>query len=190
MDMYFGQYIPSPTGSANLDVFAKYWEGKYSQRWYAPLSITVRTPTVKPAQPAALPAVSEADVLRFNKVVREAFIYIGARHCMGPVELWSQIQKGLIQLKMTSDELDDVERCLFGWQSLTVEGFERYRFRYPERCPLLDVLCSLDKTHKELNDLADWLLELKGTKESRSLDALPTLPEPDGVRPACIRVVA
>ena len=109
---------------------------------------------------------------------------------MGPVELWSQIQKGLIQLKMTSDELDDVERCLFGWQSWTVGGFERYRFRYPDRCPLLDVLCSLDKTHKELNDLADWLLELKGTKESRSLDALPTLPDPDGVRPARIRVSA
>ena len=84
---------------------------------------------------------------------------------------------------MHVDDLDDVQMLVFGWQDLTPEMLERYRWRYPDRCPLLDVLCTLDDSCEKLNNVQDWMLKLKGAKNRRRLDLLPELPKKDAVRP-------
>lgn len=40
-----------------------------------------------------------------------------------------------------------------------------------------------DDTCPELNDIHDWILAIKSSKDRRRLDLLPALPDPDGVRP-------
>jgi len=167
--------------SVNLDVLSGSWLSKGLQRWFSPLEIQVKSPSaLKASEPSR---VSPEDVSRFNRVIRLAYGYIGERHLLGPVALWTTLRQGLVTLQMSNDEIDDVERTLFGWRDLNVAQFERYRFRYPERCPLLDVLQSLDETCQELNELQDWLLEMKGSTHTRRSDLLPALPDPDGVRP-------
>lgn len=118
----------------------------------------------------------------FTRVSRLGFQHIARRHNLSPMQMWLEVEKPLMTMGMHIDELDDVQELLFGWKDLTLEMLERYRFRYPSRCPLLDVLCTLDETCEELNALQDWILELKGSKDRRRLDLLPALPDPDGVR--------
>ena len=40
----------------------------------------------------------------------------------------------------------------------------------------------MDETCTELNEVQDWILEIKGAKNRRRLDLLPALPDPDGIR--------
>jgi len=93
------------------------------------------------------------------------------------------VEDGLKKVGMHVDDLDDVQMLVFGWRGLTPEMLERYRWRYPDRCPLLDVLCTLDDTCEALNKVQDWMLKLKGAKDRRRLDLLPELPKKDAVRP-------
>ena len=113
----------------------------------------------------------------------DGFRYIANKHEMTPLEMWDVVEDGLKKVGMHVDDLDDVQMLVFGWKGLTPEMLERYRWRYPDRCPLLDVLCTLDDTCEALNKVQDWMLKLKGAKDRRRLDLLPELPKKDAVRP-------
>jgi hypothetical protein len=128
--------------------------------------------------------MTPADALRFTKISRKGFQYIAKKHCLSPIQMWLKVSDGLVIMGMHQDDLEDVQELLFGWKDLDADMLERYRWRYPDRCPLLDVLCTMDDSSDELNGLQDWILELKGSKDRRRLDLFPALPDPDGVRPA------
>lgn len=102
--------------------------------------------------------------------------------------MWSKVEEGLKIVGMHEDDLEDVQELVFGWKDLTSEMLERYRWRYPDRCPLLDVLCTLDDSCEKLNAVQDWMLELKGAKDRRRLDILPELPKTDAVRTPLVLV--
>ena len=127
--------------------------------------------------------MTAADAEYFTRESRRGFQYIARRHTLSPMQMWTKVAQGLVAVGMHHDDLDDVQELLFGWKELSAEMLERYRWRYPDRCPLLDVLCTLDETCTELNKLQDWILEIKGSKNRRRLDLMPALPDPDGVRP-------
>ena len=120
----------------------------------------------------------------FIKGARYGFKTIALMHGLSPTEMWAKTAEGLLAVGMHRDDLDDVELMVFGWKDLTAEMLERYRWRYPDRCPLLDVLCTFDDSVEELNLVQDWMLELKGAKNRRRLDLLPALPKHDGKRPS------
>jgi hypothetical protein len=103
------------------------------------------------------------------------FRYIATKFHLSPVQMWQKVEEGLKKVGMHHDDLEDVQLLVFGWKPLTAEMLERYRWRYPDRCPLLDVLCTLDDTCEELNRVQDWMLKLKGAKNRRRLDLLPAL---------------
>ena len=119
--------------------------------------------------------LSDKDCAFFIKGSMHGFKYIGMKHGLTPVQMWFKVEEGLKKVGMHDDDLEDVQLLVFGWKSLTAEMLERYRWRYPDRCPLLDVLCTLDPTCTELNKVQDWMLELKGAKNRRRLDLLPAL---------------
>tara|TARA_R100001509_G_scaffold151739_1_gene111392 strand:+ start:1557 stop:1994 length:438 start_codon:yes stop_codon:yes gene_type:complete len=119
----------------------------------------------------------------FVEGAKEGFRHIATKHGLTPTQMWAKVEDGLKKVGMHVDDLDDVQLLVFGWKPLTVEMLERYRWRYPERCPLLDVLCTLDDSCENLNAVQDWMLELKGAKNRRRLDILPELPKGDAIRP-------
>ena len=123
-------------------------------------------------KPAAL---TDADCTFFTQGAMLGFKYIAQRHGLTPVQMWRKVEDGLKKVGMHIDDLDDVQFLIFGWKPLTSEMLERYRWRYPDRCPLLDVLCTMDETCPELNVVQDWMLKLKGAKNRRRLDLLPSL---------------
>ena len=127
--------------------------------------------------------LTEKDSDFFIEGARYGFRAIAQSHGLSPKEMWGKTAEGLIAVGMGRDDLDDVESLVFGWKTLTAEMLERYRWRYPDRCPLLDVLCTFDDSIPELNRVADWMLLLKGAKDRRRLDLLPALPKSDGHRP-------
>ena len=170
----------------NLDNLASKWSAKTGQRWGRLREVKVdmrgvsQTPT--PATPST-GGMTPADAEYFTRASRIGFQYIARRHTLSPMQMWTQVAEGLVVVGMHHDDLDDVQELLFGWKELNAEMLERYRWRYPDRCPLLDVLCTMDDTCPELNEVQDWILEIKGSKDRRRLDLLPALPDPDGVRP-------
>jgi hypothetical protein len=120
-------------------------------------------------------SLSEEDCAFFIQGAMAGFKYIARRHSLSPVHMWRKVEAGLKKVGMHADDLDDVQCLVFGWKPLTADMLERYRWRYPDRCPLLDVLCTMDATCKELNKVQDWMLKLKGAKDRRRLDLLPAL---------------
>ena len=98
--------------------------------------------------------------------------------------MWNLVESGLHDVGMHEVDVEFVQSFIFGWAEIEQEQMERFRWRYSERCPLLDVLCTMDDTHEELNQFQDRMLALKGSKGRRRLDVIPPLPNPDGVRPA------
>ena len=119
--------------------------------------------------------LSESDCTFFVKGAMTGFKYIAQRHSLTAVQMWREVEAGLKKVGMHTDDLADVQLLVFGWKPLTAEMLERYRWRYPDRCPLLDVLCTMDDTCEELNKVQDWMLELKGAKDRRRLELLPSL---------------
>ena len=119
--------------------------------------------------------LSEKDCSFFIAGAMIGFRYIAVKHDLSPIQMWLRVEDGLQKVGMHLDDLEDVQMLVFGWKSLTAEMLERYRWRYPDRCPLLDVLCTLDDTCPELNEVQDWMLKLKGAKNRRRLDLLPAL---------------
>jgi len=124
------------------------------------------------SKPALL---NEKDCAFFVKGSTAGFRYIAHKYELTPVQMWLTVEAGLKKVGMHHDDLHDVQLLVFGWKPLTAEMLERYRWRYPDRCPLLDVLCTLDDTCEELNRVQDWMLKLKGAKNRRRLDLLPAL---------------
>lgn len=165
------------TNNLNLDCNQNLWHQKLDQPWSRPVDIKVAHAIPKNKCP-----LTPADAERFTRVSREGFQYIAKKHCFNTIEMWQQVSDALVIVGMHHDDLQDVQELLFGWKDLSLEMLERYRWRYPERCPLLDALCTMDSSCEDLNSLQDWLLELKGSKDRRRLDLLPALPDPDGVR--------
>ena len=127
--------------------------------------------------------LTEKDCEFFLRGARCGFRTIALSHGLTPTQMWEKTAEGLITVGMHRDDLDDVELMVFGWKGLTAEMLERYRWRYPDRCPLLDVLCTFSPECDELNEVQDWMLELKGAKNRRRLDLLPALPKYNAERP-------
>ena len=167
----------------NLDSLSAYWPTKSSQGWSRLFELKVDKTKAKNGGTDPLDQES-ADF--FTNGARTGFQYIARRHNLRPMEMWKKVAEALLVVGMHHDDLDDVQELIFGWKELSVEMLERYRWRYPERCPLLDALCTMDDTCPELNEVQDWILEIKGSKDRRRLDLLPALPDPDGIRPPLI----
>ena len=124
------------------------------------------------------------EIAFFDSGARGGFNYIAKRHGFSPVEMWSLVEDGMKQLGVHQDDLENAQQYCFGWLDLTPEAFHRWAARYPKRCPLLDVLCSLDQTCEQLNAVQDWLLDRKNSHGRTRHEILAPLPDPDDVQPS------
>ena len=171
-------YGYQPERQTNLNKLDSRWQRISEQNWLRPFEVPVKQmPT--PCMCGFTPETLE----EFHVVCREGFRHIGQRHNIAPKQLWMRIEAGLEVMGMHRDDIDACEQFLAGWIDFSLEEMERFRWRYPKRCPLLDTLCSLDDTYERLNNFQDWLLEMKGSRGRCRNDVLPPLPDPDGVRP-------
>lgn len=163
------------SGDVKLDVLKGRWAGFEHKPWRRPFEVMAK-PHV------ACTCVSSEFREDFHRISRNAFRYIAERHVLTPFQMWTRVENGLRAVGMHEDDVEFVQSFIFGWVCISAEQMERFRWRYPERCPLLDVLCTLDDTYEELNLYQDKMLELKGSKGRRRLDVIPPLPATDGVR--------
>ena len=170
-------YGYQPERQTNLNKLDARWERIANQNWLRSFEVKIPAPAKAPC------CFDESGTARFHEVTRAAFQYIAKRHQISPIKMWRKVEAGLLVCDMHHDDLAFVEEFIFSFEDFSVETMERFRWRYPKRCPLLDVLCSLDDTYQPLNDLQDWLLEMKGSTGRRRNDVLPPLPDPNGVRP-------
>ena len=165
----------------DLDRTASAWATKLSQGHGRLFELKIDQTKQKKDGPST-GSMTAAEAEFFMHGARTGFRHIARRHNLRPMEMWNKVAQGLVVVGMHQDDLDDVQELVFGWKELDAEMLERYRWRYPDRCPLLDVLCTMDESCQVLNEVQDWILELKGSKDRRRLDMLPALPDPDGVR--------
>lgn len=163
------------SGSSDFDLLTSTAKAAVERPWLRPFEVQ--------AFSKAPQTLTDRDRDFFIEGATHGFKHIAQRHGFTPSEMWEKVEEGLKAVGMHADDLDDVQLLVFGWKPLTTEMLERYRWRYPDRCPLLDVLCTLDDTCEKLNAVQDWMLELKGAKNRRRLDILPELPKTDAVRP-------
>jgi len=177
--------------SNNLDILAPQWASKAVQGWgrLREIKIDMRGVNKTPAPIVGSNHLTQDEVDYFTWGARAGFIGIALRHGLSPTQMWSVVESGMRKLGIHADDLDDLQSFCFGWTELTPESMCRWSLRYPKRCPLLDVLCSLDHSCKELNQVQDWLLDKKGSYGRTCNDVLPVLPTPDGLRP-CSEVKA
>lgn len=174
------QYGYGMRNALNLDALAERWSSYQGRGWLRPYEVRAR---VKQPDPSTSPVcINEEFIEDFHRISRDAFRYIAGRHILSPFRMWQKVQQGLRAVAMHEDDVEFCEKFIFGWAEISQEEMERFRWRYPDRCPLLDVLCTLDDTYEELNQFQDKMLELKGSKGRRRLDVIPALPDPDGVR--------
>ena len=159
-----------------LDTLQHRWDRYTTAGWHRPFELVL-----KKAQ-TYLDGFTPETLQEFHEVCRSGFQYIARRHNLTPQVMWMKVKCGLEVMDMHQDDITAVEQFLWGWIDFSLEEMERFRWRYPDRCPLLDVLCSLDCTYERLNRFQDWVLEMKGSKGRRRNDVLPPLPDPDAVR--------
>lgn len=169
-------YLFRSGSSVNLDTLSGSWATKKAQPWQRRFELFVKV-----AEPVCF--ISPEFLADFHRICRDSFRYIAERHVLTPIRMWLIVRDHLALVGMHEDDIEFCQNFIFGWAEIEPEQMERFRWRYPERCPLLDVLCTMDETHHELNQFQDLMLELKGSKGRRRLDVIPPLPEPDGVRP-------
>lgn len=171
------------SNGCDLDKAQQAWREKANLEWSRPFesAYTLASGVIKAPEPGT-GCMSQVEADFFMQGARAGFQYIARRHNLRPTEMWGATSKALQILDVPPDDIDIVQELIFGWAELTAEMLERYRIRYPKRCPLLDVLCTMDDTCTELNKVQDWLLNLKGSSNRRRLDVLPALPDPDSVR--------
>ena len=172
------QYGYALRNATNLDALDGRWRSYEGRGWLRPYEVKAQ---IKQATPST-GSMTAAEAEFFMHGARTGFRHIARRHNLRPMEMWNKVAEGLVVVGLHRDDIDDVQELLFGWKELDAEMLERYRWRYPDRCPLLDVLCTMDESCQVLNEVQDWILELKGSKDRRRLDMLPALPDPDGVR--------
>ena len=159
-----------------LDPLQNRWARYTTPGWNRPFELVLKKPQ------NCLDGFTPETLQEFHEVCRSAFQYIARRHNLTPQVMWMKVKCGLEVMEMHEDDIAAVEQFLWGWVDFSMEEMERFRWRYPDRCPLLDVLCSLDWTYEPLNRFQDWLLEMKGSKGRRRNDVLPPLPDPDAIR--------
>jgi hypothetical protein len=155
----------------NLDSLADKWSSKSGQRWGRLKEVKIDMRGVSKTPAPATPSkggMTPADAAFFTRGARIGFQCIARRHNLGPTEMWAKVSDALLLVGMHRDDLQDVEDFIFGWTELSAEMLERYRWRYPDRCPLLDALCTLDSNCDELNEVQDWILHIKGSKKSQA----------------------
>ena len=167
----------------NLDSLADRWASKTEQGWGRLIEAKVDMRGVTEAPKASSGQMTQEEVEYFSKGARAGFVGIALRHGFTPLQMWNVVEDGMKRLGIHPDDLEDLQHFCFGWAELTPESMCRCSLRYPKRCPLLDVLCSLDHTCAELNAVQDWLLDKKGSYGRTCNDVLPALPMPDGERP-------
>ena len=172
------QYGYALRNATNLDALDSRWRSYEGRGWLRPYEVKAQ---IKQATPST-GCMTAAEAEFFIHGSRTGFQHIARRHHLTPSQMWNKVSEGLLIMGMHHDDLDDVQELMFGWKDLSAEMLERFRWRYPDRCPLLDVLCTMDESCQVLNEVQDWILELKGSKDRRRLDMLPALPSPDGVR--------
>ena len=183
-DLYNGYGYQDGRG-CNLDALSDKWASKAGQGWnrLREVKVDMRVVNKSSAPAETSPCLNEEDVAYFSWGARAGFIGIAQRHGMTPTEMWEVVEQGMIKLGLHSDDLEDLQNFCFGWSEITPEAMCRWCLRYPKRCPLLDVLCSLDHSCEELNQVQDWLLDKKGAYGRTCNDVLPALPVSDGLRP-------
>ncbi len=178
-------YGHSNTVSYDLELYK--WSPQAQQEWHRVFEVLTSIQVEIPQQPDPCECVgccmTPEEIAFFDKGARGGFRYIAERHELSPIEMWKVVEDGLQKLGLHSDDLDDLQAYVFGWVDLTPEEMHRWACRYTKRCPLLDVLCSLDHTCEELNATQDWVLSTKGSYGRTKNDVLPALPDPDGIRP-------
>lgn len=164
------------SGDVKLDALKSRWASFAHKPWRRAFEVVLKKPTT------CVDGFTPETLREFHEVCRSSFQYIARRHNLSPKAMWICVQTGLEAMEMHHDDISSVEQFLWGWIDFSMEEMERFRWRYPYRCPLLDVLCSLDSTCERLNSFQDWLLEMKGSRGRRRNDVLPPLPDPDAVR--------
>ena len=128
-------------------------------------------------------SMTQEDLDFFTKGIRDGLTYIAKRHGLSPTEMWKQVESGMRVLGVHQDDINEIQSFCFGWFELTPQAMHRWTERFPDRCPLLDVLCSLDQSCKELNATQDWMLRLKGSEGRTRNDVIDPLPDPDTPQP-------
>ena len=159
-----------------LDSPQSSWDRYKTSGWHRPFELVLKKPKT------CVDRFTPETLQEFHEVCRYGFQYIARRHNLTPQVMWMKVQAGLEVFGMHQDDIQAVEQFLWGWIDFSLEEMERFRWRYPERCPLMDTLCSLDWTCERLNRFQDFLLEMKGSNGRRRNDVLPPLPDVDGVR--------
>ena len=171
---------------SNLDAVSGLVDAAIAQPWWRAFEVQAFSKAVCSSNNCSCHGclMTPEDIEYFNQGARGGFQYIAQRHGLNPVEMWAIVERGMKKLGIHHDDLENLQHYCFGWLDLTPEAMHRWAIRYPKRCPLLDVLCSLDHTCNDLNDVQDWLLDKKNSYGRTRNDVLPVLPDPDGVRPS------
>jgi len=127
--------------------------------------------------------MTQGEIDFFTEGTRGGFTYIAKRHGLSPSRMWGLVENGMRALGVHQDDIDQIQSFCFGWFELTPQAMHRWTQRFPDRCPLLDVLCSLDQTCEELNATQDWMLSRKGSDGRTRNDVIEPLPDPDSPQP-------
>ena len=170
----------------DLDHLAGKWSAKTGQRWsrLKEVKVDLRGINKTPAYKEKHVPLTQKEADFFSRGVRAGFVGIALKHELSPTQMWGLVESGMRKLGIHADDLDDLQSFCFGWTELTPAAMCRWALRCSLRCPLLDVLCSLDQNCDELNQVQEWLLDKNGAYGRVCNDALPALPNPDGARPA------
>ena len=172
----------------NLDALEDKWLTKLEQGWGRSLEAKIDRrlcPTHGgPSNQCVACAFTQADVDRFNTVLRHSYKYIAERNDLGPVAMWGRVAERMVELGTHADDLDIVQQFILGWSDLDMDAIHRWSLRYPERCPLLDALTGMDETCVELNALQAWLNSARKTVQADIARAksLPEVPAEEAVR--------
>ena len=170
----------------NLDAVSEIVAGVLKQPWWRGFEVQAFSKAVIKSSAGCTCSgcmTTPEDIALFDSGARGGFNYIAKRHGLSPVEMWSLVEDGMRQLGVHQDDLENAQQYCFGWLDLTPEALHRWAERYPKRCPLLDVLCSLDQTCEKLNAVQDWMLDRKNSHGRTRPEILAPLPDPDGVNP-------
>ena len=172
----------------NLDALEDKWRTKLEQGWGRFLEAKVDRrvcPTHGgPSNKCVACAFTQADVDKFNTVLRDRYKYIAERNGLGPVAMWGRVAERMVALGTHADDLEIVQEFILGWSDLDMAAIHRWSLRYPERCPLLGALTGMDQTCSEVNDLQTWLDSVKEEVQADIAQAksLPELPAKAAVR--------
>ena len=146
-----------------------------------PLEVAIYQASRQSKQPD-IPGVTQQHIRWHNEVCRQAFYAAGILHSWGPLQTWYRVRATLEDLRVAQDDICDFERVCMGWKEITMAEVERYRYRYPGDCPLVEALVPFAGDHQELKELRAWIAEVKAVIP-KDPSVLPVAPG-GGVRPS------